>query len=74
MTHVLSSKKEPEDWRDDNDASGSYAGIVQDMREAAKQAGAGEITDAEAHEAARNFIGFFKTLLEIERGKGLDEG
>lgn len=47
-----------------------YNRVVADMYKMADEAGAGPITPAEAHEAARNFIGFFQTLLEIERQVG----
>jgi hypothetical protein len=39
----------------------SYEDIVQSMRELYN----GDITDQEAHEAARNIIGFYRTLLAI---------
>lgn len=47
-----------------------YLEVVEDMREAAREAGIGEISDARAHAAARNFVGFYKTLLEIKRDQG----
>lgn len=47
-----------------------YNRVVEDMVKMAQEAGVGPITPAEAHEAARNFIGFFQTLLEMEREVG----
>lgn len=49
-----------------------YQEVVEDMREAAREAGVGEISTERAHEAARNFIGFCQTLLEIKRDRGQD--
>ena len=60
-----------EDCPAQNDISDDfYNRVVEDMAEIAKRAGVGPITPAEAHEAARNFIGFFQTLLEMEREVG----
>lgn len=47
-----------------------YAAVVRDMVDAAQQAGVTDLTPERAHAAARNFIGFCQTLLEIEREKG----
>lgn len=47
-----------------------YAAVVRDMADAAKQAGVIDLTPQRAHAAARNFIGFCQTLLEIERERG----
>ena len=38
-----------------------YASIVDDMKKLYN----GSLSDAEAHEAARNFIAFVKILLEV---------
>ncbi len=43
----------------------SYEAIVQDMRDLYK----GQISDQEAHEAARNLIGFFQTLLAMRKDR-----
>jgi len=40
----------------------AYEAVVQSMRELYN----GNITDQEAHEAARNLIGFFQTLLAMK--------
>lgn len=47
----------------DTDETGEpYAAIVKSVKELYK----GNISDQEAHEAARNLIGFCQTLLAIE--------
>lgn len=51
-----------------------YQEVVDDMREAARAAGVGEISTERAHRAARNLIGFYQTLLEIKREQGQGRG
>lgn len=46
-----------------------YENIVQDMHTLYNH----EIHHHEAHDAARNFIGFMQTLLEIKRDKMYNE-
>lgn len=41
----------------------AYENVVKDMQELYE----GKLPSSEAHEAARNFIGWMQTLLEIER-------
>jgi len=49
------------------DVQESYEEIVRLIRELYK----GGITDQEAHEAARNLIGFYRTLLAMAVEQGL---